>query len=221
MEYTHISVMPDETIGALNIKPDGIYVDCTLGGAGHTKLILQRLNENGRVIGIDRDEEALINARETVKDSRLIAVKDNFENITDAVVSSGFEHVDGILMDLGVSSRQLDSPQRGFSYIKDAPLDMRMDTSSPLTAKEVVNTYTERELVRKYEQLSNIPFIAMSFYDKDGWLIDLNDNMKELCGMSDDNPEAKRYWETVCMFNIPLFRNVYSPMVVTEKIITL
>ena len=141
-------VMPEEVVSALAIRPGGIYVDCTLGGAGHTALILERLNENGRVVGIDRDEDALENAREKINDPRLITVKDNFENIAQAAASAGFDKVDGILMDLGVSSHQLDTAERGFSYIKNAPLDMRMDVSSPLTAREVVNTYPEKELSR-------------------------------------------------------------------------
>lgn len=148
MEFSHISVLLYETVDSLNIKPDGIYVDCTLGGAGHTSLILERLGESGRVIGIDRDDDALRNAAEKIKDNRLITVKNNFENIKDAVEIAGYDRVDGILMDLGVSSHQLDVAERGFSYIKDAPLDMRMDRSASLTAYEVVNTYSESELIR-------------------------------------------------------------------------
>ncbi len=148
MEFSHISVLLYETVDSLNIKPDGIYVDCTLGGAGHTSLILSRLGEKGRVIGIDRDDDALKNAAEKVKDSRLITVKDNFENLASAVLEAGYEKVDGIIMDLGVSSHQLDVAERGFSYMQDAPLDMRMDRTSPLTAYEVVNNYSDRELIR-------------------------------------------------------------------------
>lgn len=148
MEFSHVSVLLHETVDALNVKPDGVYVDCTLGGAGHTSLILSRLNENGRVIGIDRDDDALENARLKVNDPRLITVKDNFENIASAVEYAGFSKVDGILMDLGVSSHQLDVAERGFSYIKDAPLDMRMDQQSQLTAYEVVNRYSEYDLAR-------------------------------------------------------------------------
>ena len=148
MEFSHISVLLYETVDSLNIKSDGIYVDCTLGGAGHTSLILSRLGEDGRVIGIDRDDDALQNAREKINDDRLITVKENFENIESAVRSAGFEAVDGIIMDLGVSSHQLDVAERGFSYIKDAPLDMRMDQTAPLTAYDVVNGYSERDLVR-------------------------------------------------------------------------
>ena len=148
MEYSHFPVMLDETVSALDIKPDGIYVDCTLGGAGHTKEILSRLSQNGRVIGIDRDASALENAKNTVKDERLIPVHDNFCNIAYILSSLGYEAVDGIIADLGVSSHQLDTASRGFSYMQDAPLDMRMDTSAALTAYDVVNNYSERELAR-------------------------------------------------------------------------
>lgn len=140
--------MLDETVSALNVVPDGIYVDCTLGGAGHTKEILSRLSQNGRVIGIDRDASALENAKNTVKDERLITVHDNFCNIAYILSSLGYEAVDGIIADLGVSSHQLDTASRGFSYMQDAPLDMRMDTSAALTAYDVVNNYSERELAR-------------------------------------------------------------------------
>ena len=148
MEFSHVSVLLYETVDSLNVKPDGIYVDCTLGGAGHTSLILSRLGEEGRVIGIDRDDDALLNAREKVNDPRLITVKENFENIASAVEIAGYQKVDGILMDLGVSSHQLDVAERGFSYIKDAPLDMRMDQSAPMSAYDVVNGYSERDLAR-------------------------------------------------------------------------
>lgn len=140
--------MLDETVSALNVVPNGIYVDCTLGGAGHTKEILSRLSQNGRVIGIDRDASALENAKNTVKDERLITVHDNFCNIAYILSSLGYEAVDGIIADLGVSSHQLDTASRGFSYMQDAPLDMRMDTSAALTAYDVVNNYSERELAR-------------------------------------------------------------------------
>ncbi|MBE6692276.1 MAG: 16S rRNA (cytosine(1402)-N(4))-methyltransferase RsmH [Ruminococcaceae bacterium] len=148
MNFSHITVLLNETVDSLCVKPDGIYVDCTLGGAGHTSLILSRLGENGRVIGIDRDDDALMNAKEKINDKRLITVKDNFENIANAVNSLGIEKVDGILMDLGVSSHQLDVAERGFSYMQDAPLDMRMDRTASLNAYEVVNAYSERDLIR-------------------------------------------------------------------------
>ncbi len=148
MEFSHISVLLHETVDSLNVKPDGIYVDCTLGGAGHTSLILSELGEKGRVIGIDRDDDALENAKLKINDPRLITVKDNFENVASAVEYAGFNKVDGILMDLGVSSHQLDVAERGFSYMKDAPLDMRMDQTASLTAFEVVNNYSEHDLAR-------------------------------------------------------------------------
>ncbi len=148
MNFSHITVLLHETVDALCVKPDGVYVDCTLGGAGHTSLILSRLGKDGKVIGIDRDDDALLNAKEKIDDNRLITVKDNFENIASAVGSLGIEKVDGILMDLGVSSHQLDVAERGFSYMQDAPLDMRMDRSAVLNAYEVVNNYNERELIR-------------------------------------------------------------------------
>lgn len=148
MEFAHVSVLLHETVDSLNVKPDGIYVDCTLGGAGHTSLILSKLGEKGRVIGIDRDDDALRNAAEKINDKRLITVKDNFENLKYAVESAGFDKVDGIIMDLGVSSHQLDVAERGFSYMKDAALDMRMDQSAPLTAYDVVNRYSETDLIR-------------------------------------------------------------------------
>ena len=132
----------------LDIKPDGIYVDCTLGGAGHTRLILSRLGENGRVIGIDRDNDALANAKEKINDSRFTPFKSNYEDVATVLDELGIEKADGFLFDLGVSSYQLDTPERGFSYINDAPLDMRMDTSGGITAYDVVNTYSESELAR-------------------------------------------------------------------------
>lgn len=160
MEFSHISVLLHETVESLNVKPDGIYVDCTLGGAGHTSLILSKLGDNGRVIGIDRDDDALNNAKEKINDARLITVKDNFENLKYAVESNGYSQVDGIIMDLGVSSHQLDVAERGFSYMKDAPLDMRMDQTSPLTAYDVVNGYSEYDLVRIFKDYGEERFAS-------------------------------------------------------------
>jgi len=160
MEFSHVSVLLHETVNSLNIKPDGVYVDCTLGGAGHTSLILTKLNDKGRVVGIDRDDDALANAHEKINDKRLITVKDNFENIKNAIESAGFEKVDGIIMDLGVSSHQLDVAERGFSYMKDAPLDMRMDQTAPLTAYEVVNSYSEYDLVRIFKDYGEERFAS-------------------------------------------------------------
>lgn len=148
MEFKHYSVLAKESIEALDIKADGVYVDCTLGGAGHTRLILSRLGEKGRVIGIDRDNDALANAAEKINDPRFTAVKSNYEDVATVLDGLDIEKADGFIFDLGVSSYQLDTPERGFSYINDAPLDMRMDTSSGITAYDVVNTYSESELAK-------------------------------------------------------------------------
>ncbi len=158
MEFRHYSVMLDEVVEGLNIKPDGIYVDCTLGGAGHTKAILSKLGSEGRVIGIDRDGDAIENARETVSDDRLLLYRYNFSNIIDAVYYYGFEKIDGVLIDLGVSSYQLDNVERGFSYINDAPLDMRMNRADKLNAYDVVNGYTREALVKIFFEFGEEKF---------------------------------------------------------------
>lgn len=151
MEFNHVSVLLNETIESLNIRPDGIYVDGTLGGAGHSFEICKRLNENGRLIGIDQDEDA-INAA-TLKlmqyNERAIIIRDNYKNLVTRVKELGIESVDGILLDIGVSSFQLDTKERGFSYMeKEAPLDMRMDNRNPLTAEMIVNEYDENEIFK-------------------------------------------------------------------------
>lgn len=147
MEFKHKPVMLDECINGLNIKPDGIYVDGTLGGAGHSKQIVKKLNENGILIGIDRDEEALKAAKENLKDfQNVIYVHNNHDNIKEILSNLQIEKVDGILLDLGVSSYQLDERNRGFSYLGENELDMRMDKTQSLTAKEVVNSYEEQKL---------------------------------------------------------------------------
>lgn len=147
MEFRHYSVMLEECIAALNIKENGIYLDCTLGGCGHTRRILEAL-PSVRVIGLDRDDDAIANARNTLTDPRFTAVKANFASACGVLDSLGVQTVDGVLMDLGVSSYQLDNADRGFSYMKDAPLDMRMDRSGGITAYDVVNGYSEPVLVR-------------------------------------------------------------------------
>lgn len=147
MEFKHKSVLLNECIEGLNIKPNGIYVDGTLGGAGHSKEIVKKLSENGLLIGIDRDEDALKAAKENLKEFQNVKfVKDNHDNIKNILEELEIEKVDGILLDLGVSSYQLDERNRGFSYLGENELDMRMDKSQDLTAKEVVNTYTEEDL---------------------------------------------------------------------------
>ena len=148
-EFHHVSVLLEECIQGLNIKPDGIYVDGTLGGAGHSSHIAARLT-TGRLIGIDRDEVALAAAAERLApyQDRVTLVHSNFCEIASVLAELGIEGVDGILLDLGVSSPQLDDGARGFSYMTDAPLDMRMDHSDALTAAAVVNTWPYEELKR-------------------------------------------------------------------------
>ena len=147
MEFKHEPVMLEECINGLNIKKDGIYVDGTLGGAGHSKEILKRLSKEGKLIGIDRDEEALRAAKENLKEfTNVIYVHDNHDNIKTILENLEIDKVDGILLDLGVSSYQLDERNRGFSYLGENELDMRMDKSQKLTAKDVVNNYKEEDL---------------------------------------------------------------------------
>ncbi|MBW9151912.1 16S rRNA (cytosine(1402)-N(4))-methyltransferase RsmH [Clostridium estertheticum] len=147
MEFKHISVLLNECIEALDIKEDGIYVDCTLGGAGHSLEILKRLSSKGRLIGIDQDEDALKAAKEKIKEfNNVTYVHDNFYNIKAILDKLEIEKVDGIFMDLGVSSYQLDNTERGFSYMRDAKLDMRMDRSKGITAFDVVNNYEEQQI---------------------------------------------------------------------------
>ena len=148
-EFYHVSVLLDECIHALNIKPDGIYVDGTLGGAGHSSQIAARLT-TGRLIGIDRDPKALKAAGERLAPyaDRVTLVHSNFSQLDEVLENLGIEGVDGILLDLGVSSPQLDEAERGFSYMADAPLDMRMNSEDSLTAHEVVNTWPKEELRR-------------------------------------------------------------------------
>ena len=149
MEFKHVSVLLDECINALNIKEDCIYVDCTLGGAGHSSEIVKRLSSDGRLIGFDQDKDALKAAGERLKDYKNVTyVHSNFYAIYDVLTDLGIDGVDGILMDLGVSSYQLDNGERGFSYMQDAPLDMRMNRENEFSAYEIVNTYSEEELYR-------------------------------------------------------------------------
>ena len=150
MEFEHISVLLDEVLENLAIKPDGIYVDGTLGGGGHSFHILERLTDGGRLIGIDQDTDAIAAAKErlSVFGDAVTIVHDNYEHIADVLTDLSIREVDGILLDLGVSSYQLDNPERGFSYRTDAPLDMSMDRGSTLTAKDIVNTYPQEKLTR-------------------------------------------------------------------------
>ena len=149
MEFNHKSVMLKECIDGLNIKQNGIYVDGTMGGAGHSKEIIKRISEKGLLIGIDRDEEAICVAKERLKDFPNIKyIHNNHDNIKEILKNLQIDEVDGILLDLGVSSYQLDERERGFSYIGNGVLDMRMDKSQELTAKDVVNKYSEENLAK-------------------------------------------------------------------------
>ena len=149
MEFKHFSVMLNECIEGLDIKPNGIYVDGTMGGAGHSKEIAKRISNEGLLIGIDRDQEAICVAKERLAEfSNVKFVHDNHDNIKAILEELDIPGVDGILLDLGVSSYQLDERNRGFSYMGEAELDMRMDRSQKLTAKTVVNKYSEEELAK-------------------------------------------------------------------------
>ncbi|MGP1569539.1 MAG: 16S rRNA (cytosine(1402)-N(4))-methyltransferase RsmH [Eubacteriales bacterium] len=150
MEFKHISVLYTECMQALNIKKDGIYVDGTIGGGGHSFGICSQLSEKGTLIGIDRDMQALDAARARLKEfkNKKVFVNDNYSNIKEISRNLGLSGIDGALLDIGVSSFQLDEVQRGFSYMNDAPLDMRMDTGNSFSAFDVVNSYSESELER-------------------------------------------------------------------------
>ncbi|NCB48349.1 MAG: 16S rRNA (cytosine(1402)-N(4))-methyltransferase RsmH [Clostridia bacterium] len=150
MEFKHIPIMLNECIDNLKIKPDGVYVDATVGGAGHSSEIAKKLGESGVLIGIDKDKTAIDVSRERLSNAicKVILVNDDFKNILQILSELKYEKVDGILIDLGVSSHQIDEIDRGFSYKFDAPLDMRMDKSQSLTAFYVVNNYDEKTLVK-------------------------------------------------------------------------
>ena len=149
MEFKHVTVLLNEAVDILDIKLDGIYVDGTLGGAGHSLEIVKKLT-SGKLICFDQDINAISAAKEKLKDfmDKTILVHSNFENLREELNKLGIESIDGFLVDLGVSSHQLDVPERGFSYMQDAPLDMRMDNDAELSAYDVVNTYSEAELKR-------------------------------------------------------------------------
>ena len=150
MEFAHTSVLLEETIAALVLRPEGTYVDGTLGGGGHSYEICRQLRGDGRLFGFDADEAAIAAATQRLKgfEDRVTVIRSNFSEMVDELANRGVAGVDGILLDLGVSSYQLDDPARGFSYRADAPLDMRMDLRAPLTAADVVNTLSEEELIK-------------------------------------------------------------------------
>lgn len=148
--FQHKTVLLKETVDGLNVKEDGTYVDCTLGGAGHSSYLLSKLSKKGRLIAFDQDDTALEHAKEklSASEAEVLLIKSNFRYLKDRLNEHGITSVDGILFDLGVSSPQLDTPERGFSYHHDAPLDMRMDQSASLTAKEVINHWKYEDLVK-------------------------------------------------------------------------
>lgn len=150
MEFRHTSVLLKETIEALNIMPGGTYLDGTLGGGGHAFEVCKRLNENGRLYGIDQDADAIIAAGKRLEEfgKKAVIIRDNYCNAREVLREQGVEKVDGIVLDLGVSSYQLDTVERGFTYKYDTPLDMRMDQRQMLTARDIVNAYDEKTLYR-------------------------------------------------------------------------
>ena len=159
MEFKHVSVLLNECIENLNIKENGVYVDCTLGGAGHSSEILKRLSKDGLLVGIDQDSDALKAAKERLKTyDNVKYVHSNFHEIDSILENLDIPKVDGILMDLGVSSYQLDEAERGFSYMKDAPLDMRMDKDRNFSAYNVINEYSEEELYRVIKEYGEEKF---------------------------------------------------------------
>lgn len=153
-EFQHYTVMLKETVDGLAIRPDGIYVDCTLGGAGHSEYLLSQLSEEGHLYAFDQDQKAIDHAKERlapyVAKGMVTFIKSNFRYLKEALQQQGVDQVSGVLYDLGVSSPQLDEAERGFSYHQDAPLDMRMDQSAALTAYEVVNQFDYHQLVKNF-----------------------------------------------------------------------
>lgn len=161
-EFKHVTVLLNEAVENLKIKPDGVYVDCTLGGGGHTRKILSQLNENGRLFSFDQDQTAIEYNQKALdnqlKNGKLTLVKDNFRNIKKRLNDFGVSKIDGAVYDLGVSSPQFDVAQRGFSYKLEAPLDMRMDQGQALTAKQIVNEWSFNDLVRIFSRYGEEKF---------------------------------------------------------------
>ena len=162
MEFKHTSVLLQETVDGLKVKPDGIYVDGTLGGGGHSYEICKRLGAKGSIVGIDQDAAAIEAAGNRLKDfgEKVTIVRSNYCDMKSRLQELGIYKVDGIVLDLGVSSYQLDTAERGFSYREDAPLDMRMDTRQPMTARDIVNDYSQKELCRVIRDYGEDKFAA-------------------------------------------------------------
>lgn len=195
MEFKHISVLADEVIENLNIKSDGVYVDLTLGKGGHSKRILENLSHQGRLIALDQDQDAINAAKENLSDfSNVTFVKSNFENLDKVLDDLGIEKIDGALMDIGVSSYQIDNADRGFSYMHDGPLDMRMDTNNELTAEKIVSEYSLDELQKIFSKYGEERFsktIARNIVEtRDEQRIDTTFKLRDLINKSVRSKEA-------------------------------
>ncbi|WP_306483937.1 16S rRNA (cytosine(1402)-N(4))-methyltransferase RsmH [Anaerococcus sp.] len=200
MKFEHIPVLAKETIENLNINPDGIYLDLTLGKGGHSKLILERLSDKGRLIAFDQDKEAIEAAKSNLRDfSNVTFVNSNFENFEKVLEELGLDLIDGALMDIGVSSYQIDNAYRGFSYMKDGPLDMRMNQDNELTAEVIVNEYSQDELERIFFEYGEERFarsIARNIVNlRDEKRIDTTFKLREIVAKSiksqDAHPEKR------------------------------
>ena len=195
MEFEHISVLAEETIENLNIKPDGIYADLTLGKGGHSKRILEKLSDKGKLIAFDQDKEAIMAAKENLKDfSNVIYVNTNFENFESTLKDLNISKIDGALMDIGVSSYQIDNADRGFSYMHDGPLDMRMDVENELTAEKIVNEYSKEELTEIFSKYGEERFsktIARNIVDyRNKQRIDTTFKLRDIVNKSVRSKEA-------------------------------
>ena len=206
MEFKHKSVLLEETIDGLRVKPDGTYVDGTLGGAGHAQEVCRRLSAKGRFIGIDQDQDAIVAASERLSayGDRVQIIRSNYCYMANELKNLGIQKVDGIVLDLGVSSYQLDNEERGFTYRVDAPLDMRMDQRQSRTAADIVNGYDERELYRIIRDYGEDKFAKKhcktycgcesQSTDSDNWRTDRDHSAVD----SDENPGN---WRTSCKEN--------------------
>lgn len=195
MKFEHIPVIATETIENLNIKSDGVYLDLTLGKGGHSKMILEKLSDKGTLIALDQDKEAIEAAKENLKDfSNVIFVNSNFEKIDQVLRDLGFDYIDGALMDIGVSSYQIDNADRGFSYMKDGPLDMRMNQENELTAEIIVNEYSQDELEKIFFEYGEEKFsriIAKNIIKaREDYRIDTTFKLKDIVTKSIKSNEA-------------------------------
>lgn len=209
-EFHHVSILLSECLDALEIKPDGVYIDATLGGAGHSLRIAERLGEGGRLICIDRDDAALANAeiRLAPVRERVTLAKSDFRRLDEVLAEQGLTGADGILFDLGVSSPQLDEAERGFSYMQDAPLDMRMDRQQALTAYDVVNGWSREDIRRilfEYGEERYAPLIAAAIerrraekpIETTGELVDIIRGAMPAAALREKQHPAKRSFQAI------------------------